>query len=653
MYFYFENDNLCLNLENGRVIKNITASVEYLGCHYDTIIVNNKKWDTSKLGETLIATDGVFTIEVSTGKECPIIKGKFNVDEDISIVNFCFFKGQINATFDKLYSNAGTCFNGVKTNDMSSYVSVEGFVKNQRKESVDYAVAINDDACILAGAITFAKNHSSVEFCQNGGIMLIAPMFYKPVNKGDVILSDDFIVGESNSLNGALSLYGQALYCVSDKPLALSPAYSGWCSWYYYGSNISEDVIIENMTALKNNGVMVDVIQIDDGWSVSRGEWQANSKFPHGMKWLAERIKKEGYIPGIWVSPLTADENSEFFKNNKDIFVKDRCSDEVYGYRSIDMSTQKAQKYLYDLFYKLSHEWGFRYIKYDFAIYGISSGRHSDSNFNGVKNYEKALEIMRSAVTEDTFLLACTSPISQPINYVNGIRTSMDIFEQWNSLKAVSRQVYLRSFLNDFVRVDPDCVMVRTAQNEDDQAFRLCTRTEKEIETFVSFIASTGGATMFSDKVTLLGEKQIQLYKALLPVNQFTGKLLDIGIRDIPSEVLIDAGFVKTVMLFNWEDYSEVMSVDLDKEYNVFDFWDKKSIGKHKTLSFEVQPHQVKVLQCVEKVDLGFLERIAPNINATTVDGKIVINDLKDGETLLIDGKKVVSQLGKIEILLK
>ena len=640
MRFCIEQDKLCLELGDGSIIRDISAYVEYAGEHYDTIIKRNGKWKVEKRGGSFEASDGVFSVRAVPYENGALIGGSFSVKENIgALVNFCFFKGQFEDTvFDKAFINAGTYFNGVKTDDMSSDVSVEALTLNQCKESTDYAVGINGKKCIAAGGVSYRKEFSSVKICANGSIALNVPMFFQPKEAGETVVSDDFAIITAKSVHEALELYSDAVTKYNGgQPKKPVRAYSGWCSWYYYGPGISEQIILNNMNELKKRGVDIDIIQIDDGWNINRGDWEANEKFPSGMKKLADEIKKEGYIPGIWISPLTAQSDSELFRSNPDIFVKSYDSDEIYGSNTIDFSTEKAQKYLYDLFHKISYNWGYRYIKFDFVIYGISAGRYADSRFNGVKNYRKALEIMRSAVTEDTLLLACTSPLSQSLNHVDMIRTSMDIFEQWNSLKKVAKQVFLRGFFNKHVRIDPDCLMLRTAENEDGEAFRLCTRTKEEIKTFASFIAATGGNTMLSDKVTLLSEEQTEMFKKILPLNQIAGRAFDLGVRDIPSEILVDGGDISTLLLFNWEDYPQKLGADLGKEMHVFDFWESKVLGKRKKLSFLVPPHECKVLHCSDKTVRGCFDRIVPNLIADAGDNMLRICGLKKGERILLD----------------
>ena len=89
----------------------------------------------------------------------------------------------------------------------------------------------------------------------------------------------------------------------------------GWNSWDYYRWTVTEDDVLENAEFIAHDPVLsrhVRRIIVDDGWQYAYGEWEANSLFPHGMKWLAGRIRKLGMEPGLWVAPNIIDLHSLF-----------------------------------------------------------------------------------------------------------------------------------------------------------------------------------------------------------------------------------------------------------------------------------------------------------------------------------------------------
>ncbi len=81
----------------------------------------------------------------------------------------------------------------------------------------------------------------------------------------------------------------------------------GWNSWNKFGCNINEKLIMQEADAMVNSRMKATgykYIIIDDCWQVSRdknGEIVADkTKFPHGMKYLADYIHSKGLKFGIY-----------------------------------------------------------------------------------------------------------------------------------------------------------------------------------------------------------------------------------------------------------------------------------------------------------------------------------------------------------------
>ena len=90
---------------------------------------------------------------------------------------------------------------------------------------------------------------------------------------------------------------------------ALTPP-MGWSSWNIFRHNINENVIIDIAKAVKESG-LADAgyvyINLDDCWQSSmrdeNGRMQGDfSTFPHGIKWLVDKINDLGLKVGIYSS---------------------------------------------------------------------------------------------------------------------------------------------------------------------------------------------------------------------------------------------------------------------------------------------------------------------------------------------------------------
>lgn len=638
MEVFCGGDTFCLR-SGGLTIDGISAFVEYAGDHYDVPKIRSGRWEKTLLPDGCVrVSDGRFSLRLSEREGKIFAVGAFRADRAFCGVRFCFLKGRADRRFTKVFANGGTPFNSLNVCEMQAPVGVYALLKEERKESLDFAVGISEKGCLAAGAAAYKENFSAVCLSEGGETELSVPLYGRPIAEGEEILSEEFVLFEKEDLQGALCGLAEIAAETGGKREFSGGSRSGWCSWYYYGNNISEEIILENAAELKRRNVPVGYIQVDDGWSGKRGDWEANGRFPHGMKWLADRIREMGFLPGIWVAPLTAESDSAFFAAHRDLFVKEYGGDGVFGWNSLDLSQPEAQKFLYDLFRKLSSEWGYRYIKFDFAAFGLSAGRHADSSYNGLKNYRKALEIMRSAVTEDTFLLACTSPMLAPIGFADGVRISKDIFERWESLREVAAQVLHRLWLGRSIRVDPDCLMLRTAAEEEGDCFRLCTRTEAEIDTFLALVAVSGGTVMLSDKVRLLPDSRLDKFRALLPAGERGGVPVDLGERAIPSVVDCgDRAGIRTVVFFNWEDEERELHFSLGATYRVFDFRKCRYCGETEALAATLPPHESVVFHCsaLREGAVGACDRMVPELRFALSETGVSFGELKPGERIL------------------
>ena len=83
--------------------------------------------------------------------------------------------------------------------------------------------------------------------------------------------------------------------------------------------HITEDEVLRNAEFaaryLKPYGL--ETIQIDEGYQRFHGDWEGNERFPHGMKWLAERIKSLGLKPGLWLAPYVVSEPTDVVQKHR------------------------------------------------------------------------------------------------------------------------------------------------------------------------------------------------------------------------------------------------------------------------------------------------------------------------------------------------
>lgn len=212
------------------------------------------------------------------------------------------------------------------------------------------------------------------------------------------------------------------------------PAPRVWCSWYSLYTAIDETILHQVFDGLGD--LPFDVFQVDDGWQISIGDWEANKKFPAGMSALANRIKSTGRRAGLWLAPLIAVESSRLFRNHPDWFLRDaegkfvsagfNWGEQLYA---LDTTHPAALEWLAALM-KQVRAWGFDYLKLDFLYAGaLPAKRHNDAPCEAA--YRDALKVMRDAMGTDAFFLACGAPILPSLGLCDALRVGPDVSGKW------------------------------------------------------------------------------------------------------------------------------------------------------------------------------------------------------------------------------
>ncbi len=259
------------------------------------------------------------------------------------------------------------------------------------------------------------------------------------------------------------------------------PAPRVWCSWYSLYTAIDEKILFKVFDDLSD--LPFDVLQVDDGWQVSIGDWEANKKFPSGMAALADKIKSTGRKAGLWLAPLIAVKSSKLFKEHPDWFLKDQrgkfvsaginWGEHLYG---LDTTHPEVVEWLAALM-KQVRAWGFDYLKLDFLYGGaLSAKRYEDIPREAA--YRNGLKIMSEAMGDDAFFLTCGAPIIPSLGLCDAIRMGPDVAGEWEnrrdvvflqnpaipSTKNAIRTSLHRLWLNPLLHIDPDVIYFRSKE---------------------------------------------------------------------------------------------------------------------------------------------------------------------------------------------
>ena len=399
-------------------------------------------------------------------------------------------------------------------------------------------------------------------------------------------MQTDWLSYSYAELRGALPMRNYLLAVNRENEIKLpSSPPIGWCSWYYYFTQIDEVIIRENLaqvSALRGD-LPLGLLQIDDGYQEDVGTWLSfNPGFPHGVRALAGEIKSAGLEAGIWLAPYILEARSKIKKQHPDWLLRQpngRLANAGIGWgnllcHALDLTNPEALEYTREVVHTAVHDWGFNYLKLDFLYAAAVNCRYQDPSFTRAQVLRRGLELVREAAGEKVQLLGCGCPIGSALGLMDLMRISADVAPDWHprfppfspilrqepnmpSVRNALQNILTRSELDQhWFGNDPDCLMVRP-----DSRLSL-----PEVQTLASAIGITGGAMLLSDRLSKLPKDRLRLAQQFMPVIPGNPQVMDRFERRLSRRVrhdLVDAqGAFSLVCLINWEDSPQDLRFD-------------------------------------------------------------------------------------------
>lgn len=490
---------------------------------------------------------------------------------------------------DRAMWNGYTPYGKMKHLDMGAETKVMRFCENDYCISAVNMPMIDETGqSFHCGFVSFEQYFASVFACEGGTIEFRHTLDGRKLAAGDIMYSDWMLFSLYDDIVEELPEYARFIHDFNRFEDHHTTPPVGFSTWYYYMGNINERTVYENLAKCDEirDRVPFEVFQIDAGWAPGNhnGDYH-HDRFPKGMKYYADLIKEHGMIPGIWIKPFDFEPDNEVVKEHPEWFIKngEGAYATVKGKYLLDVTHPGAKQYVRDVYHRITYDWGYRYLKIDIVSDFMSEGVYTDPEAGALQNVREYFRLVREAAHPDTYILGCTCPIYELAEFVDGIRTSLDIFERWESLLSMFNRLLKRYYMNGTLFVsDPDCLIIRKAENEDEDCRRYCSRNDDEIHTFLVAMYATGGAFLVSDKLPLLNDKQIEMYAKMLPLGNRVGKPLDLMESYIPG--IIDMGAeedVRRVALINWGERERSFSVKLDGTYCVTEHFTEEELGVH------------------------------------------------------------------------
>lgn len=401
----------------------------------------------------------------------------------------------------------------------------------------------------------------------------------------------------------------------------------GWNSWNTLFDAVTEEDILVNARFIKENlpDMGINNIQVDDGWELDWGRWEANEKFPSGMDGVARKIRDLGFIPGIWFAPFLVDETSPVALDHPDWFLTDFEGTRItypianMGGGStklmLDTTYPEAREWMLGQIRKLVG-WGYRYLKLDFLFAAAVEGRRFDAGKTSLEAYREAMTAIGEAAGPDVYILASGAPILPTIGLAHGIRVGPDIAfftlpYEWRYIKAEVLNLATRHFLYPAIAPDPDTALIRDIPENEARYYLTATLMAPDIFAIGDNLPSLPASKLdlyrragtflrlFFDETThTVGEFSIpdlfEFPAHVLPKTNFDVQLVP-NSYPIPTVWVRRAGEATAVALLNDGESNAVIRAEIGGSYQAEELWSgtKKSISG--VIEEEIGPHDARL----------------------------------------------------------
>lgn len=322
---------------------------------------------------------------------------------------------------------------------------------------------------------------------------------------------------------------------------------AGWCSWYELYGGVTEADVLANLGVARAtfDPRSFRVIQVDDGFQRSTGDWDTNDKFPHGHRWLTDAIHAAGFQAGLWIAPFAVSERSGIPVARPHWLLQDDAGGPLvlatrddWGGRiyALDAAQREVQDHLRDLMRHATEEWGYDYLKLDFLHYGAEGG-HAGRWQSGAEAYRAGLRAMREGAGR-AFLLGCGAPLQHAVGVFDGMRIGADVDASWEGIQPAASATLRRAHLHRRAWLgDPDALVVRAPLTMD------------EARAWASVVALSGQMTLASDRLERLDTERMELLQRAIPVAPLAARACDLATPDRGTAPALWAGTARVADL--------------------------------------------------------------------------------------------------------
>ncbi|MGH4119881.1 glycoside hydrolase family 36 protein [Clostridium sp.] len=395
-------------------------------------------------------------------------------------------------------------------------------------------------------------------------------------------INSEYVPFELVSIEGSENNVFDLYFDLMNIKRAKAKSMTGWTSWYNYYQNINEDIILENLNHFKDFDKNIEIFQIDDGYQTYVGDWLDTdfSKFPKGMRYIADAIKTKGYKAGIWLAPFVCETNSKIFKEKKHWILKDSHGELVLGgsnwsrFYALDIYNPEVREYIKSVFSVVLDEWGYDMVKLDF-LYAVCLVPNKTKTRGQIMT--EAMEFLRECVG-DKLILGCGVPLGPSFGLVDYCRIGCDVGLDWDdkvfmrllhrervsTINAIGnaigrRQLNGRAFLND-----PDVFLLREDNIILTETQRQTLSTVNHI--FGSLLFTSDNIIKYDNKKHLMFDNIMDLKeKEIHSVESFRNGIVEVMYSQEKSRYLAIINLKNKNISYN-NKFSEIKEHYFDKE---------------------------------------------------------------------------------------
>lgn len=332
----------------------------------------------------------------------------------------------------------------------------------------------------------------------------------------------------------ALEQYAQEVRRFNEPPIRKETV-MGWLSWYCSRLTMTEDFVIGNAQVIADRfrSYGIDTMQVDHGWEYRDvvGHWVANERFPHGMKWLVEELKRLDLKMGIWIAASSVSEFTPFYSQHPQALIRNADGtpkvfiEEWYWAPhgrvfSLDPTHPDAQQHYRSSLQSLVDA-GIHYYKIDFigSAGDTAAQFHDQAHPRGNPMLRYEMQQIRDAVGADSWLRYCSSPTNTYCGIVNIGGATADIGNatgNWDHLRNYHQQLATCWYKHrTFWHNEPDALIV--GEGEENEARLRC-----------AWLTLSGGVVALGDDLTKIAPERMAMIPRCLPSYDVAARPLDL-----------------------------------------------------------------------------------------------------------------------------